>query len=228
MVTPRDRRIIELEERYGLLTIPTLQHAEFRKCRPNAAVKVINRLCGMEMFRAHTLFGRRQYYRNGPALGPQNLPVAFAVLQYCVLSDNPKLTKEEMIRGYPFLPTEGQVYCGVGDGICQLRVSLGGASDALVRKLGGHHEGLYHVDGYRGLISAGKYSIKVLVPTDSKARQIDYYLDLSPPPYDVETVVIPDLFQLLCGVPTHASSRLPSGKGQSLAAGQVPRTADAD
>jgi hypothetical protein len=201
-VVTRDRLVIDLIVLYVALTRDLIATAVLNGADITMASKIANRLCRSERFSRHEFRspgGRRWCYfqvAGAKPLGPDALARALAVANLCIYGGMSKLSDRAIREEYPFLPTKGSYYCLDKEIVCRVKVDLGGDADRIVRRLREFHLSLYHLDGYRHLVESGRFAFRVIVPSESRAEQVNRYLDMNPPPYPVITVVDDHLLEL--------------------------------
>ena len=175
----RQAEILALHDRFGLVTVDWCQ-ALFG-CTENAAVKALGR-SGLESF---PLIHPRRFWARRP-LGPQALPVAFAVGCYCVTRPRDAESAE--------LP--GQLFSAAGETLVTgavteaIRVDLGGSADHLCRKA------RRFLRLNKGL-DLSSLTYVLLTATPEKAEAIRKSLQKHTWPFALKVVVVDDLLFLL-------------------------------
>lgn len=174
--------------------------------RPNSAYALVHRMVCDGILGEHPLFGRVRYQRlaGAPALGPQQLRMAFAIGQWCHLEGYLRPHRWERHSAYPWLPE--RFTCAVGpEGLAIFKVDMGGKPDALVRKAERTHVELSRIPGY--LAS----SPVVYILTAAKGEEINHYIARSEHRRHLRASLIP-LYDRLTGEIHHARQLLPSGR----------------
>ena len=121
-LTARDRAILKHVMRYRITTNEVLHRTMFAGMAANSVTKVTRRLCRMEYLRQFPLIHPQSYFVAGERavrdfgisihrtrpLGPQSLPVEYAVLAYSTLGQEThmRLTVGEISERYhPAVPS---------------------------------------------------------------------------------------------------------------------------
>ena len=200
----RDQQALELIHLYGALRFDAFAEGVLKGAHRTVGSRIVSRLCesGQASRREFLAPGGKRwcYFQAAGAkpLGPEALARTLTVANFCIFRGMPKLSTAAMREAYPFMPVKGNDYCVLEDGLCLIKVDRGtGDADRIVRRLRDLHRSLYVHDGYRYLIQTGRFSARVIVPSDSRADQLNRYLSMSPPPYPVIPVVDEDLLELL-------------------------------
>lgn len=188
-MTERDKRILELMNRYRLGTNATLQRMAFEGQSLNAVAKVTARLSRQNYLNRYPLFPPQQYFTLGPRsiqqlglpvrrsqpLGPQALPMDFAVLLYAASGNRIRLTAEELRQEANWLPEQllHLPHCKTENGLLELvRVDLGGSVRNIVKKLSRDCSVRNEMPEFQTLLAKGNFQLVILTTTNSKARLI--------------------------------------------------------
>jgi hypothetical protein len=217
-LTPRDRQILQHVARYRLITTAVVHRLFLSRCRPNAAGKLVARLCRLGHLQKQPLLHRRQYYLLGPRatqllglgehrsqpLGPQALPSEYAVLAYAALGKQHKLrlTSNELRQRCHWLPaTLTQApHCWDEAGNCLelVRVDLGGPADHVARKCLADLRQRLRIAEFAAIVAAQRFRLIVVTATKEKAAAIRKALDQHevPPGLQLHFSIVPDLLSL--------------------------------
>ena len=188
-MTERDQEIIQLVGRYRIGTNATFQKLAFQNQSLNAVSKVTARLCRERMLQRYPLIPPQDYFTLGPRsiqllgyglrrsepLGPQALPMDYAVLLYCANGDRIRLTKSELCETAAWLPNNLShvPYCRTSKGILELvRVDLGGSPRHVAKKLATDCALRMEIPEFQELIELKRFQIVLLTTTNTKARLI--------------------------------------------------------
>ncbi|MCA9078703.1 MAG: hypothetical protein KDA93_27005 [Planctomycetaceae bacterium] len=150
-MTNRDQTIIDLTHRYRIGTNAAYQKLAFNGQSLNAVAKVTARLCRQRLLQRYPLIPPEDYFTLGPRsakqlglaprrtepLGPQALPIDYAVLLYATHGDRTRLIPEELRQAAMWKPQEltHAPYCKTAQGILELvRVDLGGRHNMSPRR----------------------------------------------------------------------------------------------
>jgi hypothetical protein len=196
-LTARDRKIIEHILRYRLTTVEVLRTAVLSGQSLNAVSKIANRLCRKRYLQKFTLLHPVKYFILGDAavnlfgvdphraapLGPQSLPMEYAVLYYATLGNRlrKRLTAREIRAACPWLPDAlaDIPHClDEQQAILELiRVDLGGPADHVARKC---LADLRHRSQYRDFYLLAKqqlFRLVIITATPEKAAAVRQALD---------------------------------------------------
>ena len=192
----RDQRIVELTARYRLGTNAAYQRVLFQGQSLNAVTKVTSRLCRQGWLRRYPLIPPEDYFTLGPTavrelgyparrtepLGPQALPIDYAVLLYATLGERERqrLTKDDLSQSAPWMPDEltHAPYCQSAHGFLELiRVDLGGAPYHIARKAAADCSARLEYPEFQQLVDTDRFQLVILTATASKARLIRQSID---------------------------------------------------
>ena len=114
---PRDQQVLQHVARYRLTTSEIVRRAVLIELSHNAVTKLMNRCCESDYLHKYTLVHPTRYYVLGAAgayllglgehrvvsLGPQALPVDYAIVVYALLGKQPRqrLTRAEILPVVP-------------------------------------------------------------------------------------------------------------------------------
>lgn len=185
----RDQTIIDLTNRYRIGTNAAFKQLAFEGQSMNAVTKVTARLCRQGMLQRYPLIPPEDYFTLGPRsakqlghsmrrtepLGPQALPIDYAVLLYATNGDRTRLIPEELKQAATWMPSEltHAPYCKTSKGILELiRVDLGGTPQHVAKKSAADCSRRMEVPEFRQLIENDRFQFVVLTTTSSKARLI--------------------------------------------------------
>ena len=188
-MTERDKKIIELTQRYRLGTNATFQAMAFDGQSLNAVSKVTARLCKQRLLARYPLFPPQDYFSLGTKatqmlglpvsrslpLGPQALPMDYAVLLYAASGERKRLMASELEESVSWLPgnLRHSPYCIGRENILELvRVDLGGSARNIAKKLSADCSKRLEISEFRSLIANSKFQLVVLTTTNAKARLI--------------------------------------------------------
>lgn len=215
---PRGREIVDHVARYRLTTVEVLCRIVLPDLSPNAVSKITNRLCDAGYLRKYTLLHPTRYYvigevganllgvgghRVGP-LGPQSLPMEYAVLVYATLGNSPRrrLNSAEVLRVCPWLtPTLADVpHCADEQhGVLELiRVDLGGPADHVARKCALDVLKRRRLREFSVVLAKNRFRLVVITATKEKATAVRHALDRHdwPDGLLVHLSVVPQLLAL--------------------------------
>lgn len=223
----RDRQILEDVVRYRLITNDWILNRYLEEAKPNAAIKISNRLVREGWLTPHRLFQRKQYFTAGTSLvrkqglpigrtrplGSQALAIHYAALRYCALSGvnshqgtEPRLaTFEELKHLFSWLPQpllyRPHVLSESKNGVDWkvLRIDMGGRPDHVARKIIGDIKHLEKHSEFTSVLNDRKFTQVVLCPSPNKKRLIEQALSDRTWPRGLrfQMGVLPELFQLL-------------------------------
>jgi hypothetical protein len=214
----RDRKIIEHVARYRLTIIEVLCRRVLPGLSPNAVAKIANRLCRSGYLRKFTLLHPTRYFvldtrgaqwlspnsdRTGP-LGPQSLPMEYAVLVYATLGKrlHTRLTAKELLLEHPWLTATlaNAPHCRDDqDGILELvRVDLGGPADHVARKCTTDMNKRWPLHEFLPLVKQGRFRLVVITATSEKVNALRQAMEARewPPGLRIHFSVIPQLLSL--------------------------------
>ena len=214
----RDRKIIDHVARYRLTTVEVLRRVELTTLSHNALTKVLNRLCDAEYLRKYTLLHPTRYFVLGDVganllgigvhraapLGPQSLPMEYAVVVYAALGKQPRrrLTPAEVLQKYPwFTPTMADApHCAdEPHGVLELiRVDLGGPADHVARKCVADVTERRRLREFLALVAKRQFRLVIVTATKEKAAAVRQALDRHDWPTGllVHYSVVPQLLSL--------------------------------
>ncbi len=217
-LTTRDRKIIEHVIRYRLTTVKVLSRAVMPGLSPNAVSKVVNRLCDTGYLQKFTLLHPTKYFVLSEAgvnsfgidtsrcdpLGPQSLPMEYAVLVYATLGKRPcaRLTVSEVLEKYPWLtPSQAAApHCAdqQHDVLELIRVDLGGPAHHVARKCVADLNERRRLREFSPLVAHGKFRLVVITATKEKTVAVRQALDRHDLPRGllIHFSVVPQLLSL--------------------------------
>lgn len=193
----RDWQVVEFIARYRLATVDALRHCVLANLSQNAVTKLTNRLCALDLLRKYTLFHPVRYFVLGEsgakaaglrldrtwALGPQSLPIEYAVLLYC-LHGHPqrrRMTTREILSGWSWLPgtlaTAPHAFDESSQVLELLRIDLGGPADHLARKCAHDINVRRHIPEFTTLVTGGRFRLVFMTATAEKATAVKRSLD---------------------------------------------------
>ncbi len=208
---------MELTARFRLGTNAAYHRAIFAGQSCNAVTKVTSRLCRQGWLRRYPLLPPEDYFTLGPTavrdlgyptrrtepLGPQALPVDYAVLLYATLGEHARqrLTMEELSVQFAWMPTEimHAPYCQSRSGLLELvRVDLGGSPYHIARKVAAACSSRLQYAEFQQLLDEQRFQFVILTATGSKAKLLRASIDeLSwPAKLRIHLTTIPRLTQL--------------------------------
>ena len=223
-LTGRDHKILDHVMRYRLTTIEVLGRAVLPGLSPNAVLKVVNRLCRTGYLEKYTLLHPVKYFVLGDAsvnsfgvdasrsnaLGPQSLPMEYAVLLYAVLGSRQRrrLTPAEVQAKCPWLgtPLANAPHCIDEQGVLELvRVDLGGPADHVARKCFADLGERSRLRDFLTMVARHEFRLVVITATKQKAAAVRQALDRHGLPNDLllHFSVLPQLLSLTA-IRTHA------------------------
>jgi hypothetical protein len=196
-ISARDRQIVEHVARYRLTTVEVLRRIVIRGLSANAVSKIANRLCDSGLLQKFTLLHPTRYYLLGELgakslgigthrtipLGPQSLPMEYAVLAYSALSKQPRkrLTSSEVRTLCPWLPAalvESPHCLDEQQQILELvRIDLGGPADHVARKCAADVNDRRRIREFDPFITGGHFRLVVVTATKEKSASIRQALD---------------------------------------------------
>ena len=214
-MTDRDQTIIELTNRYRIGTNAAYRHLAFDGQSMNAVTKVTARLCRQGLLQRYPLIPPEDYFTLGPRsasqlglsprrtepLGPQALPIDYAVLLYATNGDRTRLMPAELKQAATWMPKEltHAPHCKTSKGILELvRVDLGGSPQHVAKKSAADCSRRMEVPEFQQLVTGDRFQLVVLTTTSSKARLIRQAMESVPWAHDIRLhlAMIPRLTQL--------------------------------
>lgn len=191
-ITGRDREVLEHVARYRLSTTRALGRAVLPNVSLNAVGKIANRLCAAGLLAKYPLVHPTQYFvlgrdgakalglgahRTAP-LGPQSLPLEYAVLVHAILAKQPRcrLTPRELRDLWPWLPTTlaAAPHCiDSGEQVIELiRVDLGGPADHVARRAVRDVNCRRRLHEFLPVVTQGRFRLVLVTAAKSKAQAI--------------------------------------------------------
>ena len=220
-LTERDRLLLEQVDRYRLSTISALRKAVTPELSRNAATKIIQRLCVAGWLQKYPLRHPDCYFVLGQAgtrffgrgrervrpLGPQSLPIAYALLFYTVLARHARrrLTPTEVCTRCPWIsPMLARApHCSdSGSDVLELvRVDLGGPVHHVARKCAADVAIRIRIREFPGWVAAGHFRLVVITSAPEKGVALRQALDRHswPTGLAIHLSVIPALLSVLPG-----------------------------
>lgn len=185
----RDEDLLKLTDRYRMGTNMAYRQFLFPDQSLNAVTKVTARMCRQGWLRRYPLIPPEDYFTLGPTairelgyasrrsepLGPQALPIDYAVLLYAVHGQRTRMMKSELAASYAWLPDEltHAPYCRSQSGLLELiRVDLGASPQHLAKKTTTDCSARWELDEFQELVEQQHFQMVVLTTTSSKARLI--------------------------------------------------------
>lgn len=188
-MSPRDEQLVLFTDRYRLGTNQAFQRALFTGQSLNAVTKVTARLCRQGLLNRYPLIPPEDYFTPGPAacrqlglairksepLGPQSLPIDYAVLLYCTHGQRSRLSHTELTTAMPWV-TEDLLhlpYARTTAGLLELiRVDLGGTPQHVAKKAAADCSRRLELPEFQQLVQHDQFQFVILTTTTSKARLI--------------------------------------------------------
>ena len=222
-LTERDRAILRHIMRYRITTNEVLHRTMFAGMAANSVTKMTRRLCRMQYLRQFPLIHPQTYFVAGERavrdfgisvhrtrpLGPQSLPVEYAVLAYSTLGKEAhfRLTISEITQRYSWIPPSisEQPHCERRQEknvvLESIRVDLGGAADHIARKCDSDLQSRVGHPEFYALVADRRFRAVVLTATTDKAAAIEQSLSthLWPESYAIHLATVPELLQLIPG-----------------------------
>ena len=200
MVTPRTTTISshlsELVTRHGLVTPRMLHVAGFVE---DSVKRTLRRGVRKGCFVARDMGPIRYYQFPGSReLGPQTLPIRYAVAMHCAEFGLTRPGHWEMRLAFPFLT--GVEVATDADGLYVLKVDVGGKPDAHVRRALELHRKLGVHAAYREHLDARRIRFRILTATERKAKEINWYINRANSPVPIEYAIVPGYEQVLGGI----------------------------
>lgn len=191
-ISHRTSIVIQHIARNRLTTIDVLHRTLFPGMSRNAVVKMVTKLCERGELKKYTLRHPTLYFVLGEQgarsagmalhrarpLGPQALPVEYAVLLHAMFSrpSRIRLTTQEVMTGYPWLPPKlgHAVHCREhGTDILELvRVDLGGAVDHVARKCAADINARRISPEFLAMVAESQFRLVVATGTPEKAASL--------------------------------------------------------
>ena len=188
-MTERDQQIIQLTDRYRIGTNAAYHSVVFDGQSMNAVTKVTARMCREGWLQRYRLIPPEDYFTLGPKavrhfgyssrrtepLGPQALPIDFAVLLFATHGGRTRLIRSELDDLLPWLPDSlcHAPYCRTSGGLLEMvRVDLGGSPNHIAKKAARDCSKRIEIPEFAELIEAQKFQLVVLTTTTAKARLI--------------------------------------------------------
>ena len=188
-MSQRDELIVSFTERHRLGTNQAYQRVITPDVSLNAVTKVTARLCRQGLLSRYPLIPPEEYFTPGPVacrrlglplrrsepLGPQALPMDYAVLLYCIHGQRTRLSRTELETKTPWLPEElhHAPYTQTTAGLLELvRVDLGGSPFHVAKKAATDCARRMEIPEFCQLVEKDQFQLVVLTTTQSKARLI--------------------------------------------------------
>ncbi len=188
-MTDRDQSIVQMTDRYRIGTNAAYRRLIFAEQSLNAVTKVTARMCRQGWLQRYPLIPPEDYFTLGPQavrqfgyaprrtepLGPQALPIDYAVLLYATHGERSRLMTSELTELAPWLPAEllHTPYCRTAGGVLELiRVDLGGSPQHVARKAAVDCSRRLEIPEFQQLVDQQRFQLVVLTTTASKARLI--------------------------------------------------------
>jgi hypothetical protein len=188
-MTQHDLSIIQLTERYRIGTNAAYHRLVFEDQSLNAVSKITARMCRQGWLCRYPLLPPEDYFTPGPLavkqfgiaarrtepLGPQALPIDYAVLLFAMHGSRTRLSTQELNQQFPWLTSDLLYipYCLTNQRILELiRVDLGGTPNHVARKIASEYAKRAEIPEFRSLVASNKFQVVVLTSTASKARLI--------------------------------------------------------
>ncbi|MEZ5940294.1 MAG: hypothetical protein R3C18_02805 [Planctomycetaceae bacterium] len=217
-IKARNRRLLEHVARYRLTTVEALCRVVIPGLSANAVSKTVNRICDSGLLKKFTLIHPTRYYILSEAgakalgvgihrcapLGPQSLPMEYAVLAYATLGKEgrQRLTLEEVQHLCPWLPTplaQAHHCFDERQQVLELvRTDLGGPADHVARKSFADLTARRRIPEFNQLIQANRFRLVVITATKEKSSAIKRSLDRHdwPAGLALHLPVVPQLLSL--------------------------------
>ncbi len=222
-ITGRQRSIIEHVGRYRLTTLEVLGRVILPGTSRNALSKIVNRLCLAGLLVKYPLVHPTHYFVLGQAaahlfgagehravpLGPQSLPIEYAVLVYATLSQQPRIrqTTAEILARWPWLLVglTNSPHCfDERNQVLELvRVDLGGPADYVARKCAADVTCRRQFAEFAPLVAQQRFRLVVVTATPEKAVAVQQALDRHDWPVGLlmHLSIVPRLLTLLASHP---------------------------
>jgi hypothetical protein len=223
-LSDRDRRIVEHVGRYRLTTFEVLRRTVVPGVSVGALSKVTRRLCRLDLLQRFSLLHPQCYFVLGTVgagllglgvqrttpLGPQSLPLEYAVLVYATLGRQPRrrLTRKELQSHCPWLlaPFDEAPHCiDEQQTIELLRIDLGGPADHVARKAAREIRQRRQVPYFDRFVHERRFRLVVITGTREKSATIRQSLDRHdwPRGLAIHLSVVPQLLSITAS-PPHA------------------------
>lgn len=196
-VTARQRQIIEHVSRYRLTTLEVLGSAVFPGMSRNALSKAAGRLCELKMLAKYPLLHPTNYFVLGQLgvhllgagehraapLGPQSLPIEFAVLLYATGGQQARirLTQVELLARCPWLPPSlaKAPHCldQLSEVLELVRVDLGGPADYVARKCAADLASRRRIAEFLPFTAQQRFRLVVITATAEKSLALRQSLE---------------------------------------------------
>ncbi|WP_437191139.1 hypothetical protein [Planctomicrobium sp. SH527] len=219
----RDRQVLEHVARYRMTTTTTLQQSLFPKLSTNAVGKIANRLCRAGLLAKYPLTHPAPYFVLGSQganvlglgshrttpIGPQALPIDYAVLLYCVLGQQPRhrLLSRELAELCPWLPPPMTAvpHClDPNQRVLELvRVDLGGPADHVARRAVQEIAARRRLPEFLAMLTEGRFRLVVITATKNKSQALRAALQQHdwPVGMQVHFSVVPQLLRFIVRTP---------------------------
>lgn len=145
--------------------------------KEDSVYRQLHRMELKKRLRSHR-HGRTLIYqlRDGPSLGPQQLPIAYAIAMHCAEQDLHKPSALFVRTDYPWL--DGVDFAlDEESNVILFRVHISGKSDAQVRKVADLNRRLSQYPEYSELLQGGKVRVHILTAEEHKAKEINFYIN---------------------------------------------------
>lgn len=196
-ISARNRCVLDHVARYRLTTVEALGRVVMPGLSANTISKSVNRICDSGLLKKLTLIHPMRYYILSEAgaktlgvgihrcipLGPQSLPMEYAVLAYAALGreGRKRLTLEEVQQLCPWLPTplaQAHHCFDERQHVLELvRIDLGGPADHVARKTFADLTARRRIPEFHQLIQANRFRLVVITATKEKSAAIKRALD---------------------------------------------------
>jgi len=222
-ITGRHRTIIEHVGRYRLSTLEVLGRVVLPGTSRNALSKLVNRLCVAGLLAKYPLVHPAYYvvlghsaahmlgageHRTVP-LGPQSLPIEYAVLVYATLGQQPRIrqTTAEILDRCPWLPSglinAPHCFDDRNQVLELVRVDLGGPADHVARKCAADLTSRRQFAEFAPMVAQQRFRLVVITATPEKAVALRQALDRHDWPAGLlmHLSIVPRLLTLLASHP---------------------------
>lgn len=218
-LTHRDRQVLEHVARYRMATTTTLRQGLFPKLSANAVGKIANRLCRAGFLAKYPLVHPSPYFVLGSRganvlglgshrttpLGPQALPIDYALLLYCVLGQQHRhrLLSQELLELCPWLPSPLVAVPHCLDPHKQVlelvRVDLGGPADHVARRAVQEIAARRRIPEFFAMLAEGRFRLVVITATKNKSQALRSALQQHdwPAGMQVHFSVVPQLLRFI-------------------------------
>ena len=188
-MTKHDLSILQLTDRYRIGTNAAYHRIVFEDQSLNAVSKITARMCRQGWLCRFPLLPPEDYFTPGPLavkqlgiaarrtepLGPQALPIDYAVLLFAIHGNRTRMSLDELNQHFPWLSNDllHIPYCLTSQGVLELvRVDLGGTPQHVARKVASDYAKRIEIPEFRNLVTSNKFQVVVLTATASKSRLI--------------------------------------------------------